>query len=261
MDLFAKYGPWAVITGASAGLGEHFARQLAPLGFSLVLVARRTDRLEALAAELEGAHGTRCRALALDLGADGADAQLDEATADLDVGLFVNNAGVGYYGAFVDQDRDRLAGLIRLNCHAVAMLAHRFANRLVKRGRGAMIIVASTAAYQATPHMALYGATKGFDLLLSEGIACELRGTGVDVMALCPGATATEFQQAADGVPHPGADAAAVVREALRALGRKPAVIAGWMNKVQVVSERLVPRRLVTFFGERVLRRFDPGAR
>lgn len=261
MDLLAKYGPWAAVTGASAGLGEHFARQLAPLGFNLVLVARRAERLEALAEELGKAHGVACRVLALDLSEPGADGRLDEATADLDVGLFVNNAGIGYYGAFVKQDRERLAGLVRLNCHAVAMLAHRFANRLLRRGRGAMVIVASTAAYQATPHMALYGATKGFDLLLSEALACELKGTGVDVMALCPGATATEFQQVAEGVPHPGADAAAVVREALGALGRKPAVIAGWMNKVQVVSERLFPRRLVTFFGERVLRRFDPGAR
>jgi hypothetical protein len=107
--------------------------------------------------------------------------------------------------------------------------------------------------------MALYGATKGFDLLLSEALTCELRGTGVEVLALCPGATDTEFQKSADGVPHAGADAAAVVREALSALGKKPAVIAGWANKVQVVSQRLLPRRLVTVICERALRRFDPA--
>jgi len=261
MDLLARCGPWAVVTGASAGLGEQFARQLAPLGFRLVLVARRSDRLEALAAELARAHGTESRLLALDLSADGADGRLDEATADLDVGLLVNNAGLGYYGSFVAQDRDRLAGLIRLNCSAVALLAHRFARRLVARGRGAMLIVASTAAYQATPHMVLYGATKGFDLLLAEGLAHELRDTGVSVMALCPGATATEFQRAAEGVPHSGADAASVVRTALRTLGKRPAVIPGFANKVVVHSQRLLPRRLVTFFGERVLRRFDPAGR
>jgi len=261
MDLFAAFGPWAVVTGASAGLGEQFARQLAPLGFKLVLVARRAERLETLAQELAKTHGTECRPLPLDLSAEGADARLDEATADLDVGLFVNNAGLGYYGSFVEQDRERLAGLVRLNCAAVALLAHRFARRLVARGRGAMVIVASTAAYQATPHMVLYGATKGFDLLLAEGLDWELRGTGVRVMALCPGATATEFQGAADGVPHPGADPSVVVRTALRSLGRRPAVIPGLSNKLVVHSQRLFPRRLVTFFGERVLRRFDPAGR
>lgn len=259
MRLLPAFGPWAVVTGASAGLGEQFARQLAPLGFKLVLAARRADRLDTLARELAQRHGTECRVVVLDLSAEGADVRLDEATADLDVGLFVNNAGLGYYGSFVDQDRERLAGLVRLNCTAVALLAHRFARRLVSRGRGAMVIVASTAAYQATPHMVLYGATKGFDLLLAEGLAYELRETGVRVMALCPGATLTEFQRAADGVPHPGADPAAVVRTALKALGRKTAVIPGFGNKLVVHSQRLFPRRLVTFFGERVLRRFDPN--
>lgn len=259
MRLFERFGPWALVTGASAGLGEQFARQLAPLGFKLVLTARRADRLEALAHELATRHGTECRVVALDLSAEEADARLDEATSDLDVGLLVNNAGLGYYGSFVDQDRARLAGLVRLNCAAVALLAHRFARRLVARGCGAMVIVASTAAYQATPHMALYGATKGFDLLLAEALAYELRDTGVRVMALCPGATVTEFQASAEGVPHPGADPAAVVRTALKALGRKTAVIPGLGNKLVVHSQRFLPRRVVTFFGERVLRRFDPN--
>lgn len=258
MDLFKHCGPWAVITGASAGLGEHFARQLAPLGFHLVLVARRAERLEALAQELQTSHQTTCRVVPLDLATPEADRILDEVTADLDVGLFVNNAGIGYYGRFLNQDRERLARLIQVNCYAVALLAHRFANRLRTRGRGAMVIVASVAGYQATPHMALYGATKGFDLLLSEALSCELKGTGVKVLALCPGATDTEFQQVAEGVAHAGDSPAAVVRQALRVLGTKPAVVTGWLNKAQVVSQRLLPRVVVTALCERVLRRFDP---
>ncbi len=256
-----KHGPWAVVTGASAGLGEQFARQLAPLGFKLVLVARRAGRLEALAADLSRLHGAQCRVVALDLASEGADAALDEATSALEVGLLVNNAGSGYYGRFLRQDRTRFAAMVRLNCEAVALLAHRFAGRFAARGRGGMVIVASTAAFQGTPHMALYGATKGFDLLLGEALAQEMKGTGVDVVTLCPGATATEFQAAAGGTPHAGADAAAVVRDGLRALGRRPVVVPGVANKLQVVSERLLPRSLVVALGERVLRRFDPGGR
>lgn len=258
MNLFAQCGPWAVITGASSGLGEQFARQLAPLGFHLALVARRSERLEALATELRNAHGIQCRVIPLDLASPDADGALDSATKDLDVGLFVNNAGRGYYGTFLKQDRKRLAELIQLNCHAVAMLAHRFGNRLAARGRGAMVIVASVAGYQATPHMALYGATKGFDLLLSEALSCELKGAGVKVIALCPGATDTEFQAAASGVAHAGDDPAAVVRECLRAVGNKTSLITGWINKAQVLSQRFLPRTTVTALGERVLRRFDP---
>lgn len=259
MDILGTCGPWAVVTGASAGLGEQFARQLAAKGLHVVLVARRAERLSALADALKGAHGIECRTVPLDLGAEDADRVLDEATADLDVGLFVNNAGVGYYGRFLEQDRERLAAMVHLNCHAVAMLAHRFGRRLAARGRGAMIIVSSVAGYQATPHMALYGATKGFDLLLSEALSFELRARGVRVLALCPGATDTEFQQTASGVPHAGDSPAAVVRACLNALGEKPAVVTGWLNKAQVVSQRLLPRPAVTWICERVLRRFDPG--
>ena len=254
-----RYGSWAVVTGASAGLGEEFARQLAAEGFNLFLVARREDRLAAIQQQLHAQHGIEVRFLAADLSSEGADAAVDDATQDLDVGLFINNAGFGYMGRFVRQDPSRLASMVRLNCMAVMLLSHRFANRLLKRGGGGMIIVASLAGFQATPYMALYGATKGFDLLLGEGLSYELRGTGVDVLTLCPGATRTEFGRVSGStgkgsrmLPPP------VVKAALRALGRRQVIVTGFSNKVVAFIDRLFTRRFVTASSAMALRGMVP---
>lgn len=244
-----KYGPWAVVTGASAGLGEHFARQLAERGQNLVLVARREDRLQALARELREKARVEAIALPLDLGAPGAVEALCEGTADRDVGLFVDNAGFGTMGRVLDQDPERLARMVHLNCTVTLLAAVAFAKRMRARGGGGIIVTASLAGFQATPFMAAYGATKGFDLLFAEGLAQELRGSGVDVLALCPGSTSTEFGQVAGskggtkGSMMPGP----VVAEALRALGRKDVVVTGFANKlVGHVAGPLLPRRWVT---------------
>jgi uncharacterized protein len=248
MVLAKKYGPWAVVTGASAGLGEHFARQLAQLGQKVVLVARRGEKIEALAVELQQRHGLEARVLPLDLGAEGAVEILDERTSDLDVGLLVDNAGFGYMGRLLDQDPDRLAEMVHLNCTVTLLAAQRFARRFVARGGGGIIVSASLAGFQATPFMAAYGATKGFDLLFSEGFGQELKGTGVDVLALCPGSTRTEFGKVAGSNGKGGGmRPEPVVAEALRALGRKPVVVTGWGNKtVGHVVNRIFPRRFVT---------------
>jgi uncharacterized protein len=255
-DLAEKYGPWAVVTGASSGLGSHFARQLAAMGFNLVLSARRRERLEQLAANLQADHQVQCRVIALDLSLEGAAPELASQTGKLDVGLLVNNAGLGYYGRFLDQDPTRHEKMIRLNCIAPAFLAHHFLNRFRERECGAMVLVASTAAYQPTPYMGLYGATKGFDLLLGESLSQEMQGSGVDIQVLSPGATLTEFQESAGGAPHGGADPASVVRSSLSSLGRKRAVVPGLGNKCQVWANRLFPRRFVTAMAARVLSRF-----
>ncbi len=257
MNLREKYGPWAVVTGASAGIGAQFARQLAARKFNLVLAARRMERLQKLADELSRENAIECRPISIDLSKEESASELNEATSTVDAGLLINNAGMGYYGLVTKQDPRRYPTMIRLNCTTVALLAHYFAKRFVERGRGGMVIVASTASFQGTAHMSLYGATKGFDLLLAEAMAQELKGSGVDVLALCPGVTATEFQGSAGGASHAGADPGGVARDALKALGRKPVVISGALNKVQVVSERLFPRKLVVALGERVLRRLE----
>ena len=259
----SKYGPWAVVTGASAGLGEQFARQLAAAGFHLVLAARRADRLAELASELERAHGIRTRPLPLDLVEEGAAARLDEGTADLDVGLLVDNAGFGYMGKFQEQELERLERMVRLNCLTVLSLAHRFARRFLARGRGGVVIVASLAGFQATPYMAAYGATKGFDLLLGEGIGHDLKGTGVDVVVLNPGSTHTEFGRVAEsrGGGAGGMKAAPVAAAALRALGRKPSVVTGLHNKLAVLLDRLFPRAFVTKMSALTLKRMVPRDR
>jgi len=257
-----RYGPWAVVTGASAGLGEEFARRLAAEGLNLVLVARRKDRLDRLAAELSGRHGVTVRALALDLAREGAVAELDAATAELDVGLVVDNAGFGAMGLFLDQDLERLEEMVRLNCLAVLQVAHRFGRRLAARGRGGLVVTASLAGFQACPYMAAYGATKGFDLLLGEALAYEMRRHGVDLLVLCPGATRTEFGQVA-GSAGGGAsrEAEPVVAAALRALGRKTTRITGLSNKVAAFLGRLFPRRTFTSLTALALKPMVPPER
>jgi short-subunit dehydrogenase len=240
------YGPWAVITGASAGLGEEFARQLAAAKLNLVLVARREDRLRVLQQELARKHGVEVCVIALDLAEEDAPRRLDDATAALDVGLFVNNAGFGYMGRFLQQDEARLCEMVRLNCLAVMRLSHRFGRRLAERGRGGMIVVASLAGFQPTPYMACYGATKGFDLLLGEGLAHELKGSGVDVVVLCPGSTRTEFGAVSGSTGKGGGmRAAPVVASAIRALGRRVVVVPGFANKLAAFLDRLCPRPVV----------------
>ncbi len=259
MVLKEKYGPWAIVTGASAGLGDQFSRQLAAEGFNLVLVARRAERLEALATEIVDHHHVQVKVLSLDLCALGAVEALYEGTSGYDVGLFVDNAGFGYMGVMLDQDPERIGRMIHLNCTVTLMAALRFARRFKERGRGGIIVSASLAGFQATPYMTAYGATKGFDLLFAEGLAEELRGTGVDVLALCPGTTHTEFGQVAGSKgppPESGMKPGPVVTEALRALGHKNVVVTGWTNKV--VGHwlgRLFPRSFVTRMSGKTIRR------
>lgn len=245
MEFAERYGPWALVTGASAGIGREFARALAHRGLPAVLVARRAERLEELCGELRADHGVECRALPLDLLDPACLEQLRDALPGTDVGLLINNAGFGFSGAFLDQDQAAIRNMVRLNTEVPAALARELLPPMVARGRGGMVILASTAAFQATPWMSLYGATKTFDLHLGEGLAVELRGTGVDVLSLCPGHTQSEFH-AVSGAPGPAAggaaDARAVVEQALSLLGRRSVVVHGGMNRLLVQGQRLVPR-------------------
>jgi short-subunit dehydrogenase len=251
-----RYGPWAVVTGASAGLGACFARDLGARGLDLVLVARRADRLEQLAGEIRDAHRVEVRVVPVDLTAEGAPDRLRDATAGLEVGLLVNNAGFGACSPFLDGEPARDARMVRLNCEAVVAVAHAFLPTMAARGRGGMVVVASTASFQATPWMSLYGATKAFDLHLAEGLAVELAPRGVDVLALCPGHTATEFHEVA-GVSGPvaggAADPAVVVRGALDRLGRRRHWVPGWLNALMAWGTRFAPRRFVAGAAGRML--------
>jgi hypothetical protein len=237
----------ALVTGASAGLGVEFARQLSKRGHSLVLAARRKDRLEALAKELGNA-----RAVAIDLSKANAAAKL---LADIEangetVDLLVNNAGFGLVGRFAKLDAKRERQMIDLNCGALTELCRAVAPGMIARKSGAILNVASTAAFQPGPGMAIYFATKAFVLSFTEALHEELRRHGVKVSALCPGPTATEFGEVAGfGKPIPGfvmAEAAPVARAGLEGLDRNKAVVVpGLLNKLSSQGHRLLPRALL----------------
>lgn len=253
-----SYGSWAVVTGASAGIGEAFARRLAAEGLNLVLVARRGERLRALADDLGRRHGIQSRVVVQDLGADGAAARVAEQVKDLEVGVLVNNAGFSSVGRFERVPREKIVEMIRVNCIAVAELTHLLLPPMKARGRGAIIIVASVAGYIPLGLAATYGATKAFDLMLGEALWAENQGTGVDVCVLSPGPVETEFQQVAGETPHPGASPESVVAAALAALGRQPSVIEGTFNKMRTWSTRLAPRSQVARLALGVMRSYIP---
>ena len=237
--------PVALITGASAGLGVEFARQLSKRGVRLVLAARRTDRIEALAAELGNA-----RAVTADLAKPNGAAKLlsDIAKAGEHVEVLINNAGFGLGGRFAELDAKRQREMIDLNVGTLTELCRAVAPGMIERRSGAILNVASTAAFQPGPGMAVYFATKAYVLSLTEALHEELKPHGIRVSALCPGPTRTEFGEVA-GFGKNGAfdrfamDSASVVRFSLKALDKNRAVaVPGWVNKVGAASPRFVPR-------------------
>jgi len=254
MGVLGSYGGWAVVTGASAGIGDAFARALGAEGVNLVLTARREERLRSLAADLEARHRIQTRVLPLDLAGDGAPARLADATGDLDVGFVVNNAGFGVAGRFEHSAYDRVLEMVRLNCVTVTAVSHLFLPRLQKRGRGALVIVASVAGYQPLPLAAVYGATKAFDLMLGEALWAENRGRGVDVLAVSPGPTDTEFQAVAGEKAHAAVPPQDVVDATVGALGKQPSVIVGTANALRAFSLRFAPRALIARVAETVMR-------
>jgi short-subunit dehydrogenase len=256
--MLGSYGGWAVVTGASAGIGEAFARALAAARVNLVLTARREDRLQSLARTLEAHHDVQTRVVPLDLAVDGAPKKLAEATADLDVGFVLNNAGFGVAGRFETGDYERVLDMVRLNCVTVAAISHLYLPRLIARGRGALVIVASVAGYQPLPLAAVYGATKAFDLMLGEALWAENRGRGVDVLAVSPGPTDTEFQAVAGEKPHAAVPPEDVVSATVGALGRQPSVIVGSVNALRTFSLRFAPRALIARVAEMVMRENVP---
>jgi short-subunit dehydrogenase len=184
----AKYGPWAVVAGASDGTGAAFAEELARRGVNVVLVARRGTLLDEVAARLD----VETRVVVLDLSTDHAGAELAAATADLEVGLFIYNAGSDPRSLLLlDQSIDDLQALVRRNCTTALHGAHHFGRQMVERGRGGLLFVSSFAGWAGSAHIAVYGATKAFDTVLAEALWAEWRDRGVDVLALVLGATDT----------------------------------------------------------------------
>jgi len=191
-DFKHRYGPAALVTGASSGIGQAFAEALAARGFDLVVVARRRDRLDALAARLSDAHAVKVKVLELDLvRPDAAQAMLD-AARDIDVGLVVSNAGFGLKGEHAANDPQAMADMLMVNCNAPMQLAHGFIPRLRRRGRGGIVLTSSVEGLIGCPYSTAYSATKALVNALGEGLWAELQPEGIDVLTLCPGATESE---------------------------------------------------------------------
>ncbi len=244
-------GTTALVTGASSGIGEEFARVLAGQGADLVLVARREDRLKRLADELRAAHGVRVQVEALDLAAAEAPIELHRRTreAGLTVDLLVNNAGFGLYGPHMDIPWEREAEMLQLDIVALARLTRLYLEDMLARGRGRVIQLASIGAYQPSPTYAAYAAAKAYVLSFGEALDYELRGSGVCCTVLSPGVTRSEFLAVSGQPLRPFhrltmMSAREVVEIGLRAsLRGRPSVIPGVVNKLSVGFLRLVPRR------------------
>ena len=254
----------SLITGASSGIGEVFARRLAARGRNVLLVARSEDKLITLCNELGRSNSIRAQYVALDLSLAESPARLFEEAEKrgLTIDLLVNNAGFGSFGDFAKADLARELNMIDLNIKALVELTYRFLQPMRERRQGAIINVASTAAFQGVPYMATYAATKAFVLSFSEALWEENRQHGVKVMALCPGVTETNFFEAARGEKPPARASQTpeeVVDTALRGLARgKSHIISGWINRVMTESERLFPRSVVTRMAGRMMRgRYD----
>ncbi|HNV20947.1 MAG TPA: SDR family oxidoreductase [Candidatus Hydrogenedentes bacterium] len=258
MNDLKRYGEWALITGASAGIGKAFAEAIAAQGLNCVLVARRLDRLQELAGELQSRHGVECRCVKEDL-ADPASAQrVADAVGDLEVGLLVNNAGFGYAWRFEDSEPARMADMITLNCLTPALLTRLLVPGMVKRRNGGIILVGSVLGVIPSPYQSVYGATKAFDVALAESLFGEYETSGIDVLALCPSTTRTEFF-VADGMSEARAKRITawadrpedVAGLALRYLGRKSRV-GPWAYVGPALLARVLPRK----WSIRLVRRF-----
>lgn len=243
---------WALVTGASAGLGAEFARQLASRGMHLVLVARRGELMDALAAELLTQHGTRCHVIASDLSEPGEPQRVlgEIAAQGVTIELLVNNAGFGIVGEVDGADVDHVLKMLRLNVSALTELTYRLLPGMLERGHGAILNVSSLSAFQPVAYMGAYAASKTFVLHFSESLHCELKDRGITVTAVCPGVTRTSFFDIA-GAPgwlqkHAALDVEYVVKRALKALARRHQYdVPGWRNYLLTLLVRIASRRRV----------------
>jgi short-subunit dehydrogenase len=239
-DFAHRYGPWAVVAGASEGIGAAFAHALAARGISLVLVARREEPLAKLAETLP----VPARTVVADLSSGGTRKVFAESEG-LEIGLVVANAALSPIGPFTTVEPERLRRALELNCGAALDLARHYTPAMVARKRGGLILMSSLAGQQGSPGIALYAATKAFDVVLAEGLWAELRPHGVDVLCCMPGAVSTPGLTANSSGRAPGTVTPAIVaRTALKALGRKPRVVPGAMMGIAApLMSRLLPRR------------------
>ncbi len=252
---------WALVTGASSGIGAEFASQLAGRGMHLILAARRKENMTELATELNTRHGTRCHIITIDLSEpESGKALYDEIKRlGIDVELLVNNAGIGMIGQIETTDPEEVRKMLNLNLLTLTDLTYRVLPEMIQRGHGAIINMSSQAAFQPVAFMAAYAASKSFILHFSEALWAEARSRGVTVMALCPGVTRTDFFDTA-GAPgwlekHASQSPAKVVKTALRAMEkRRQYIVPGWGNYIMSLLVRLTTRRTAVNESKRYFR-------
>jgi len=263
----ARYGPYALVAGASEGIGRAFAEELAAAGLNLVLVARREPPLALLAEALRAAHGIDVRTVPCDLADEAAAESLASSLDGCEIGLLVYNAAASSVGRFLDTPLDDHLRAVHVNVHGPVLLAHAFAGPMATRGRGGIVLMSSLTAFQGTPLVATYGATKAFNLILAEGLWSELAERGVDVLACCAGATLTPGYERVTPkdrggrfAPRPQ-DPRDVAREALGALGRRSMIVTGAGNRLaSFVMRRLFSRRFALATMTRAMKsRYDPA--
>jgi len=241
-----KYGPWALVTGASSGIGKSISEQLAQQGLHLVAVARNQANLDTLKNDLEAKYAIQVETIAEDLSKPGASSLIAEQTAGIDIGLLIANAGIENNGPFIDNDANDESRLLALNVISPMQLSHVFARRFSARGRGGILLTSSLFGYQGVPYVANYSASKAYILSLGEALNVELKPLGIDVTVLSPGLTKTpmidnmpiDFNK----VPITSHTPDQVARIGLNALGKKATVVPGLINKIYAWENRLIPR-------------------
>ena len=244
-------GKTAVVTGASSGIGVEYARELARRGANLVLVARRKDALDELGAELSKAHGVKVKTIALDLSSaiSGSKLMAELKKLKVETDILINNAGVGTSGRFALEDRDKVKDEITLNVLTLVDITQAVLPGMLKRDSGAIVNIASTAAFQPVPGMAVYAATKAFVLSFTSAVWGETKDTGVRVLAVCPGATATEFFNVAGANPSsalaPASSVITATFKELDSVNSKPAVVVGGRNSMMAKVSKLMPSKVV----------------
>ena len=247
MNAFAeRYGPWALVTGASDGIGEAVARELAAMGLNLILCARRQRALQALATELSNTHGVACQVLALDLASAESAAMLESECASRDIGLLVAAAGFGSSGPLLKSDVNEEASMLAVNCGAVLRQCQWLIPRLTARGRGSLVLLSSLVAFQGCPGSAHYAATKAWVQGLAEGLRLELASSGINVLAIAPGPVASGFGRRANMSLERAASPKSIAASAVSALkqGASGTIRPGWLSKVLGWSLATAPRSL-----------------